>query len=108
MSRMGVLVAVVSGLFYAAPWIMDNCSGILTCRALIDSADMIVNNRHIFAVGSIIGILIAPLSLYVLDRECSEKESVVQEYSKNNGAMAAAPTLCGCPQENSDGSSINS
>lgn len=78
MSRMGVLVAVVSGLFFAASLFkfdMDGCTR-MGCYALIESANMILNNRYFFAVGSIIGIIVAPLSLYALERDFAEKESL--------------------------------
>lgn len=81
MSRMGVLVAVVSGLFFAASLFtfdMDGCTR-MGCYALIESATMILNNRYLFAVGSFIGIIVAPLSLYALDRDFAEMESLSLE-----------------------------
>lgn len=78
MSRMGVLVAVVSGLFFAASWItfdMDGCTR-MGCQALIESADMMLNNRYFLAVGSIIGIIVAPLSLYALETDFAKQESL--------------------------------
>lgn len=49
MSRMGVLVAVVSGLFFPASLFtfdMDGCTR-MGCYALIESANMILNNRYL-------------------------------------------------------------
>ena len=72
MSGLGFLLAVVGGFYYVAAWApfnMDACSGILTCLALIDSADFIISNHRSFALVSLIGTIVGPLSLYALKRD---------------------------------------